>query len=128
MSYNPNPYVLLGSALAVDCNATGDVIIPINGAKKYFPLLCFATNKSGTWSSADIQLWTGAPQSGTEATGVFTLNTLSATTDMSTPVLGGGPQLFNTSIQTAQELYLYRAVANGSPFTVDIFLYGVILE
>lgn len=125
MSYQPNTYTLLGSALAVDCTVSGDVIISINSATKYYPLQVILTNTQGTLDTAVAKMWTGAGATGSEITGAFNIDTGQPPEYLNFPVLDTN---YLGLTHTETKMYLNLSVANSAPLTIDVYIYGLILE
>jgi len=92
-----------------------------------------ACNRStlGTVAGEDfLQIYSGASQTGTTMCNSFDMSIGAyptaesfVTADISYPTYG-----FGNTVQTAQTLYLNNAVGCSAPLTVDVLVYGIVLE
>lgn len=120
MSYeSPLRGNLIGSLLGANMNTTADQAIVIS-ANKYVPTKVVFTNASATPTLAVGGLYTGPTRSGTALVGA--LQVYSALTNALSALI---PSLTALSgVLTTRQLWWNLTVANGSPLTVDIYIFG----
>ncbi len=133
MSYILNTYSLLGSAIAVDLTLTGDTAISVTNAKKYIVKEVIAKGRTVLDTQAGegfLQIYLGANQTGSIACNSFDFSLASYPTNESyiTADITYPTYAFGNVVMEQQELYLNHAGASAVPLTVDILIYGIILE
>lgn len=127
------PYGLLAKVTGVNMNTTADTSIPLvlGSATKYAlgattsiatTVVARLTNCSGAASTASGAIYTGASKSGTPFTPVGAFSTLSGQpTDMQN-LAGTGGALTRTFVNNP--LFFSLTVAQGTPTTCDLYVYG----
>lgn len=109
---------LLASYQAVNVNATGDTVLPIQNTGRYSVTNVIFTNASVSLTTAAAGLFT-APSAG--GTGIVANAALSALTSSS---VVSARTVASTAAQTGQNLYLNVGTAQGAAATMDVFVYG----
>jgi hypothetical protein len=112
----------LGKIESADVNTTIDQIIYISGddSLKYIIRKIIATNPSVNLSSIRGNLYTGPNKTGTSIVNLHNFNSLNNPDDFIELNISGG----STVILRNQLLYFSMSDTQGSPATVDLYLFG----
>lgn len=130
MSYQPNLYALLCKATSVDLSVTGDIVLAINNADKYIVKEVVVSNRTtDPIGGGFVGIFLSPSASGTPCCNGVTLSdayfptvTSYVLADISAPTYS-----FGVDVQSAQTLYA-NITAGTVPATIDISVYGIILE
>ena len=126
MSYTPREYKCLGILKSANLNSTADQAIGIAGSQKYIVDKIVATNTSTTLATSIAAggFYTGASKSGTTIVGAGQLYTaLTGATKFSALTLA-----LTTDTLTAQTIYFSLTTAHGTAATIDLYVWGYVLE
>jgi len=109
---------LLAVYQGVNANATGDTVLPIINSTSYSVKNVVFTNASISLTTAAAGLFTAPSAGGTGIVANAALSGLSASTVVSERTVA------TTAAQTAQNLYVNVATAQGAAATFDVYVYG----
>ena len=109
---------LLAVYQGVNANVTGDTVLPIINSTTYSVKNVVFTNASISLTTALAGVFT-APAAG--GTGIVANAALSALTG---PTVVSERTVASTAAQTAQNLYVNVATAQGAAATFDVYVYG----